>query len=270
MKQPTAVSSPLTGKQERTTEKKRSAQMFWKRYFFFYDTLNEAAPYRQMVERHAAHLDVQPGELILDAGTGSGNVAVILLAQGARVVGIDFCEPALEICRQKDSRGDFRFGDLTQRLELATDSFDKVSCCNVFQFLDPAAHASAFSELFRVLKPGGLFAVTVFATGFRSSQVYFETLRERRKSGGLKDALFFTTRYSLASLKILYYVWRIKKREKSGDYYFFSRDELQHALEQSGFEVLQLHSVFASQCITAVARKPDAAATAHRPGEDVD
>lgn len=262
MKQPEALSNSLAGNRQRTLRKKRSAQMFWKRYFFFYDTLNESVPYRQMVERHAAHLEAKSGELILDAGTGTGNVAVILLAQGADVVGIDFCEPALEICRKKDSRGDFRLGDLTQQLEFASDYFDKVSCCNVFQFLDPAVHAFAFGELFRVLKPGGLFAVTVFATGFNSMEVYRETLRARRKAGGLKDALLFSARYSLATLRILYYVWRIKKREQSGEYYFFDREGLQRLLEETGFEVLQLQPVFASQCITAVAKKPASSITA--------
>jgi ubiquinone/menaquinone biosynthesis C-methylase UbiE len=208
-----------------------------------------------MVQQHADNLRAGSDDLILDAGTGTGNVAVILLAQGARVVGIDFCEDALERCRQKDPRGDFRFGDLTQQLDFQSNHFDKVSCCNVFQFLDPAVHELTFSELFRVLKPGGLFAITVFATGFSSIEVYRETLREKRKDSNLKDTMIFSIRYSLSTLRILYYVWRIKKREASGEYYFFNAEELRRRLEETGFEVLQLQPVFASQCITALARK---------------
>jgi ubiquinone/menaquinone biosynthesis C-methylase UbiE len=208
-----------------------------------------------MVRRHADNLRAMSDDLILDAGTGTGNVAVILLAQGARVIGIDFCEDALERCRQKDPRGDFRFGDLTQPLDFESKYFDKVSCCNVFQFLDPGVHELTFRELFRVLKPGGLFAVTVFATGFNSMKVYRETLRERRKESSFKDTMIFGIRYSLSTLRILYYVWRIKKREASGEYYFFNAEELRRTLEETGFEVLDLQPVFASQCITALARK---------------
>lgn len=255
MKRSAAISSPLTIDQTSAVKKKRSAQRFWARYFFFYDTLNESAPYCQMVQGHADNLQAGADDLILDAGTGTGNVAVILLAQGARVVGIDFCEDALERCRQKDPRGEFRFGDLTQPLDFQSNYFDKVSCCNVFQFLDPNVHELTFSELFRVLKPGGLFAVTVFATGFSSIEVFKETLREKRKESNVKDTILFTIRYSLSTLKILYYVRRIQKREASGDYYFYKSEDLRRTLEKTGFEVLQMQPVFASQCITALARK---------------
>lgn len=256
MGQTEAVSGPLADDQHAAVKKKRSAQMFWSRYFCFYDTLNESAPYRHMVGQHADNLNANSDDLILDAGTGTGNVAVILLAQGARVIGIDFCEQALERCREKDARGDFRFGDITQPLDFESNHFDKVSCCNVFQFLNSHDHRTALSELFRVLKPEGLFAITVFGAGFSSAEVYRETLRAKRKESSLADTVLFGIRYSFSTLRILYYVWRIKKREASGDYYFFDSEELRKLLEDTGFEVLNLQRVFASQCITAVAAKP--------------
>lgn len=256
MRQTDAVSSPLADDPQLAVRKKRSAQMFWSRYFYFYDTLNESIPYRQMVERHANNLEANRDDLILDAGTGTGNVAVILLAQGARVIGIDFCEQALDRCRQKDSRGDFRFGDITQPLDFQSNYFNKVSCCNVFQFLNTHHHRSALSELFRVLRPGGRFTITVFGAGFSSAKVYRETLRAKRKESSIADTLLFGIRYSLSTLRILYYVWRIKKREASGEYYFFDSEELRRLLEDTGFEVLKLERVFASQCITALTTKP--------------
>jgi len=230
--------------------------MFWSRYFYFYDTLNESVPYRQMVGQHADNLEASHDDLILDAGTGTGNVAVILLAQGARLIGMDFCEQALERCREKDPRGDFRFGDITQPLDFESNHFDKVSCCNVFQFLNSHHHRAALGELFRVLKPRGLFAITVFGAGFSSAKVYRETLRAQRKESSLADTIVFTIRYSFSTLRILYYVWRIKKLEASGEYYFFDSEELRRLLEETGFEVLKLQRVFASQCITVLAKKP--------------
>ncbi|HEX8475523.1 MAG TPA: methyltransferase domain-containing protein [Pyrinomonadaceae bacterium] len=247
--------------QAASEEKKRSAQGFWKRYFSFYDTLNEALPYRRMIERHAELLAPRRGELVLDAGTGTGNVAVELLKSGAHVVGIDFVESALEMCRVKAPQGEFRFGDLTQPLEFADDHFDKIACCCVLHVLNRDAQEFAVKEFFRVVKPGGTVAVTAFAKGFNPNKVYLETLRQKRQTSGLLDALLFTFRHSVNTARILYYVWRIRRREQSGEYDFLSPEELKQMLESAGFEVVTTERIFASQCATALARKPASASS---------
>lgn len=256
MKHLEATGRLASGRDEAAQQHKRSAQKFWQRYFNFYDTLNEAIPYRKMIERQSELLEPQPGELILDAGTGTGNVAVHLLAQKARVTGIDFCEAALARCRGKMPQGDFRFGDLTQPLEFGSDHFDKIVCCCVLHVLDRRAQEFVVSELFRVLKPRGRVVITAFATGFSPIKVYLYTLHEQRKLGNLRSALFFALRYSFNTIRILYYVARIKRREKSGEYNFFSRDEMMRMLEEAGFEISKTETVFAGQCITAVGTKP--------------
>src|SRR5688572_5817238 len=100
--------------------KSRILQRFWERYFAFYDTLNESAPYRRMVERHQTLLRPAAGDTILDAGAGTGNVTQVLAVPGARVIGIDFCAPALERCRRKVPTAEFRAGDLTRPLAFET------------------------------------------------------------------------------------------------------------------------------------------------------
>lgn len=255
MKHLEATGSLAAGDDAAATEQKRSAQKFWQRYFNFYDTLNEAIPYRRMIERQAELLEPQPGELILDAGTGTGNVAAHILPSGAEVIGIDFCEPALALCRRKMPLGDFRFGDLTQPLEFASNHFDKIACCCVLHVLDRRAQEFALRELCRVLKPHGRIVITAFAVGFSPIKVYRETLREQRRLANLGAALFFALRYSFNTARILYYVARIKRREKSGEYNFFSREEMVRMLEAAGFEISRVESTFADQCVTAVAIK---------------
>jgi ubiquinone/menaquinone biosynthesis C-methylase UbiE len=255
MKHLEATGGLTSNDDEAAQRQKRSAQKFWQRYFNFYDTLNEAIPYRKMIERQAELLEPQPAELILDAGTGTGNVAAHLLASRAQVTGIDFCEPALELCRRKMPGGDFRFGDLTQPLEFASDHFDKIACCCVLHVLDRRAQRAVVRELFRVLKPGGRVVITAFAVGFSPIKVYLETLREQRRQGTFGAALFFALRYSFNTARILYYVARIKRREKSGEYNFFSRDEMVRMLEEAGFEISRVETAFADQCVTAVATR---------------
>jgi ubiquinone/menaquinone biosynthesis C-methylase UbiE len=234
-------------------------QRFWQKYFAFYDTLNESPPYRRMVQRHADLLRPSPGDRILEAGTGTGNVTEVLAVNGARVVGIDFCEPALERCRRKVPAAEFRFADLKHRLPFDSSSFDKAASSLVLHYLTPEQQAFAVGELNRVLKPGGPLAITVFATGFKTARVYLETLRDRRQTDGLLATAGLGVRYLFNTVRIFYYVWRIKRAEHSGDYRFATAEELAAALRRGGFDVVSVEPSLAGQCWTALARKSSGA-----------
>ena len=239
---------------------KRSDQIFWERYFAFYDTLNQAIPYREMIEHHAGMLAPESDDLILDAGTGSGNVAMELLARGANVVGVDFCEPALERCRRKAPSGTFAFADLTRSLDFEEGHFDKIACCCVFHVLDRPGQQSAVREFFRVLKPGGRLAVTAFTTGFSAVKVYVETLRRHRTRATLPGTAAFALRHSFNTARILYYVSRIQKGQRTGNHNFLSAADLTALLERAGFCTLPAETVFANQCVATLAVKPAATA----------
>lgn len=239
----------------------RMLQRFWERYFHFYDTLNESPPYRRMVDRHAELLQPSAGDVILDAGSGTANVTAVLAVPGARVTGIDFCEPALERCRRKVPAAEFKVADLTRPLPFADHTFDKAACSLVLHYLVPERQRFAATELFRVLRPGGSLAITVFATGFNTWRVYAETLRSRRHTDGLVGTAVAGLRYLVNTSRIFYYVWRIKRAEHSGDYRFATADELSAILTAAGFRVLSVEPTMAGQCWTALARKPDVALT---------
>lgn len=234
----------------------RALQRFWERYFAFYDTLNESPPYRRMVERHAELLQPRAGDVILDAGSGTANVTQVLAVPGANVTGIDFCEPALERCRRKVPTATFRVADLTRPLPFDTATFDKVACSLVLHYLVPERQRFAVTELARVLKPGGRLAITVFATGFNTWRVYIETLRDRRQTDGLVGTAVLGVRYLFNTSRIFYYVWRIKRAEKSGDYQFATADELRAMLVDAGLTVYSVEPTMAGQCWTASAGLP--------------
>lgn len=103
-------------------------------------------------------LDIRPGQRLLDAGSGLGEVArelAALVGPDGDVVAVDqsefFVAAATE--RHDGSRVEYVVGDVTD-LELPDASFDRVRTERLMQHL--AAPDAAVAELVRVLRPGGL------------------------------------------------------------------------------------------------------------------
>jgi SAM-dependent methyltransferase len=117
-----------------------------------------------------AALGVRPGHRVLDAGAGFGRHAFELARQGHRVVALDRAsaevrqtsatfsamEAAGEIA--PDRPGAVVQGDAT-RLPFADGAFDAVVASEVLEHVPD--DVGALAELVRVLRPGGVLAVTV-------------------------------------------------------------------------------------------------------------
>jgi SAM-dependent methyltransferase len=110
--------------------------------------------------RELGELSVKAGDLILDAGCGSGLVSRYLAEKypAANVTGCDRVKERLEGAKEvasKFSNLKFIAGDLTQ-LPLESNSFDFVVCRYVMQHLrHDSKNREVIREIFRVLKPGG-------------------------------------------------------------------------------------------------------------------
>jgi ubiquinone/menaquinone biosynthesis C-methylase UbiE len=247
-----------------TNPRSSGKESFWERYFVVYDTLNLSPLYQRLVSRHVELLRPASGDRILDAGAGTGNVTRLLAVPGARVIGIDFCAPALERCRQKVPSAEFRQADMTKPLPFESASFDKIACSVTLHFLDPERQQFALTELLRVLRPGGHLALSVFNAGFNPLRIYRETLRELVRNEGLFKGVQIAVRCLIDTILILYYQWRIKMGERAGIHRYFTTDSLRSTLESVGFSAIAIETVYAGQCLMASAEKPAVPVTARR------
>jgi ubiquinone/menaquinone biosynthesis C-methylase UbiE len=115
-------------------------------------------PEIQRVRRIAlAALRPAPGQRLLDAGAGTGEVARMLAAStgpAGRVVALDFSETLLAAARARhDGTGvEYVTGDVSA-LDRRDGEFDGVWCERVLQHVGDAGRA--ISELVRVTRPGG-------------------------------------------------------------------------------------------------------------------
>lgn len=93
---------------------------------------------------------------ILDLCTGTGDIARLLKEKfpNVRVTGVDFSDKMLEIARDKHSSIEFLQADCTQ-LPFEDNSFD--ICTISFGLRNIENMEQAISEIYRVLKPGGIF-----------------------------------------------------------------------------------------------------------------
>jgi ubiquinone/menaquinone biosynthesis C-methylase UbiE len=139
---------------------------------------------RALLDKHCAR---NTDRIILDAGCGTGGNLLWLrrYAGEGEIYGIDLSAQALQFCRQRGpelvvqaSVTDLPFDD---------SSFDLVTSFDVLvQLPTPEADTKAISEMYRVLRPGGI--------GFIRAAAY-EWLRS-----GHDDALGTQKRYGLAEL----------------------------------------------------------------------
>lgn len=108
---------------------------------------------------------IKKGNTVLDLGSGAGNdafVSRVLVGEEGEVIGVDMTEKMIELSRKHASdlglkNVRFRHGDI-EDLPLAGNRVD-VAISNCVLNLVPNK-AKAFSEVFRVLRPGGHFAIS--------------------------------------------------------------------------------------------------------------
>lgn len=102
---------------------------------------------------------------VLDVACGTGDLSLTLFESGeARILGIDFCRPMLDIAAAKASKSGFSLpfveGDALD-LPFADRSFEAATIA--FGLRNLTSVEAGFKELLRVLKPGGRVAVLEFS-----------------------------------------------------------------------------------------------------------
>src|SRR5215467_12632905 len=134
-------------------------------------------------------LALEPGMAVLDLCCGAGASAIPaagVVGTTGRVLGVDVAEPLLELARARAARAglgnvEFRHGDAT-RTGLADGSFDAVACVfGVFFAADMAAFAA---EMWRLVRPGGVLAITTWGPGLfePANTCFWESVGEAEPS----------------------------------------------------------------------------------------
>ena len=123
-----------------------------------YDAMNHlmTAGLDRRWRRVAAEAVVRPGDRVLDACCGTGDLALACARAGGRVTGLDFSERMLERARSKSSAVEWIQGDALA-LPFEDGSFDAATVGFGVRNLESLERG--LGELRRVLRPGGRLGV---------------------------------------------------------------------------------------------------------------
>ncbi|HWQ67883.1 MAG TPA: class I SAM-dependent methyltransferase [Methanospirillum sp.] len=102
--------------------------------------------------------------VILEAGVGDGKNLRVRPDQGEMVMGFDFAESAIRLCRADPTLTHVHLfiGDL-RAVPLKRDSVDLIYAHHILGHLDEKDLGTAIQEVSRILKPAGSIALTVFS-----------------------------------------------------------------------------------------------------------
>jgi SAM-dependent methyltransferase len=126
-------------------------------------------------------LGLQPGQTVVDIGTGRGELLAVAAGAGIEAIGIEYSEAAIDLTRRTleahdvVDRARVLLAD-ARSLPVADASADAATMLDVVEHLTPAELDAAFGQARRILKPGGRLYVHTFP----NRTVYNVTYRLQR------------------------------------------------------------------------------------------
>jgi len=196
-------------------------------------------------------MDIEKGKTVLDAGAGTGNLAVLIAQTGAEVVGLDSSEVGLEIFKKKLPESEAILQDINNPIPLPDESFDYVCCINTLFAIDPEHRESICKEFYRLLKPGGKVIMTNLSVGYRPIRIYIVHMAEEVKRFGFWRAVINLIHLVGPTIKMFYYSQKMRKESgSSSGLRFFASGEQGSLLINSGFsDVSKEKKLFVGQAV---------------------
>ena len=111
------------------------------------------------------HAGIKPGDTVVDLGSGAGNdvfIARRIVGRTGKVIGVDMTPEMIDKARKNNAKLDlanveFRLGEI-ENLPIENGATDVVVSNCVLNLVPDKD--KAFSEIFRILKPGGHFCIS--------------------------------------------------------------------------------------------------------------
>lgn len=156
------------------------------------DVHGEANLIEKLLDSDLNQTNSNPPYRILDAGCGTGRMAIELACRGMDILGVDLDEVMLMQARHKAPHLDWRLGDLST-IELG-HTFDAVVMAgNVMIYVTPGTEAAVLVNTTRHLKPGGLLVAAFELAPHAWTKLTIESYDQLAEQAGLRKAARWST-----------------------------------------------------------------------------
>lgn|SRR5699024_586595 len=158
--------------------------MLYQNLAHLYDRLMEHAPYDQWYEFTESIIKRESQEVnsIVDLGCGTGEVTLKLAKAGYNVVGIDYSQEMLAHAAEKAQQEKQSITWLKQdlrSLEGLSNVDLAISYCDVINYIPEKADLQkVFSNVWELLKPGGIFIFDVHDLGYVKTSLQGKTFAD--------------------------------------------------------------------------------------------
>lgn len=148
----------MTISEQQSQAFKEFERIGWAKQAEYYDSLVGQMT-RQAVDGLLAAVDARSGAKLLDVASGPGYVAAEATRRGLDAIGTDIAGDMVDEARRRFTKAKFDIAD-AENLSYADASFDAVTCA--FGMLHFPRPGKAVAEAYRVLRPGGRFAFSLW------------------------------------------------------------------------------------------------------------
>lgn len=136
------------------------------RYQWLYDTISRLAALsvggeRRFRELPLTGLTLTPETKVLDLCCGSGQATAVLVEYSQNVTGLDASPLSLKRAKNNVPQAQYVEG-FAENMPFADNSFDLVHTSAALHEMNPEQLQQILNEIYRVLKPGGIFTLVDF------------------------------------------------------------------------------------------------------------
>lgn len=228
----------------------------WDGYMRSYDFLTDIDGYARNLNDIALRANVERGSRVLDAGSGTGNLSILMKRAGARVSSCDFCFSAIQKHREKDPDADLQQLSLEESLPYPDGHFDAVCCASVLFALSQVGCKRAVKEFFRVTRPGGKVVITVPAKEAGLFPLVKMHIASKVRKLGVLHGVWAAAIAVPALLRVLYYNKKLRRMPDWSGFHAFKEDELKYLTRESGFQDIQCCRTYGNVFLLVAAEKP--------------